>query len=413
MTTERLDLDDSRLLRFEARVLSAGVSEQGAYVVLDRTAFHPEGGGQPADRGQLGEARVVDVQDQEGELRHYVVDGSLPPGISVQGDVDGERRFDHMQQHSGQHLLSRCFIDLLDAETVSFHLGARSSTIDVARDGVGVEQLLRIEEEAARIIREDRRVTASVHDPEDAAGLGLRRDPSVQGAFRVVTIEDHDRCPCGGTHVQRTGEIEAIVLLRVERRKSGISRVEFVCGGRARRDHRARVALGRELTRLLSVEEARVGDAVSQALVRLERAEKQVRDLSRQLVPFHVDRLLAEAETLGGMRVVLHQFEDRGEVDLRSLGQELAHRSRVVAVLLLVGDRGQLLAVCSEESMLSARQLVADLLESVNGRGGGSDRLAQGGFDDPGAAAALLTRARTRLLDSLAKGPAGDSHPPS
>jgi len=292
------------------------------FVVLDRTAFYPEGGGQPADQGVLEHAgvslRVVDVQ--ESERIEHVVDPvepkgvdvpTLAPGTRVSGTIDGARRFDHMQQHTGQHLLSRAFLRRSNVETVSFHMGHETCTIDVAVSSLSTGTVSAVLDEAAAVIRENRpvraRVLATEAETETEIVEGMRKQ-SVrevhEGAFRVLTIEDYDSCACGGTHVSRTGEIESVMVLRTERVKGDLTRVHFVCGGRSRRDHAEKIRTVREVVRILKVDEAEVTGAAERLLGRVRAAEKQGRELRAELLPQRATALLEGAVDLGSVSVV-------------------------------------------------------------------------------------------------------------
>src|SRR5438067_13803998 len=228
--TERLYLRDPYLTRFSARLVSLTNVEGRPAAVLDRTAFYPEGGGQPADRGTLAGAAVVDVQEKDGAVLH-VLDRALPPG-EVEGVVDWQRRFDHMQQHHGQHLLSAAFERVLEAPTTSFHLGERTCTIDLdcSISRLGEPALRSAEAAANETVWRDLPVVARDFGPEERSRLPLRKEP-VKGD-RVVLVEGVDASPCGGTHPSRTGEVGAIAVLGAQKWGAGKARVEFVCGSR-------------------------------------------------------------------------------------------------------------------------------------------------------------------------------------
>ncbi|HEY6211257.1 MAG TPA: alanyl-tRNA editing protein, partial [Vicinamibacterales bacterium] len=248
MNTERLYYKDAYLRGFDATVTSAGRDGEARWVTLDRTAFYPTSGGQPFDTGTLGGFRIVDVVDRDdGSIAHVVESrtvnrepgtgnlepgtGNLEPGTSLHGEIDWRRRFDHMQQHTGQHVLSAAFDRLYKVATVSFHLGAESSTIDLART-VTADEIAKAEDEANRIVWEDRPVHIRFADAEEAAALKLRKPSAREGTLRLIDVEDFDLSACGGTHVARTGAIGVIAVASSERFKGG-QRLEFVCGGRA------------------------------------------------------------------------------------------------------------------------------------------------------------------------------------
>src|SRR5438132_1870999 len=231
--TERLYLQDSCLARFPASVVSVADVGGRSAAILDRSAFYPEGGGQPADRGTLGGAAVVDVQEREGAVLH-ALDRALQPG-EVEGIVDWQRRFDHMQQHHGQHLLSAAFERVLEAPTTSFHLGESTCTIDLDCSISRLNEVaLRSAEAAANeTVWRDLPVVARDFGPEERSRLPLRKEP-VKGD-RVVLVEGVDASPCGGTHPSRTGEVGAIAVLGAQKWGAGKARVECVCGSRVLR----------------------------------------------------------------------------------------------------------------------------------------------------------------------------------
>ncbi|HXH04988.1 MAG TPA: alanyl-tRNA editing protein, partial [Vicinamibacterales bacterium] len=251
MPAHRLYYTDSYTTEFEATVVSTTSAGGRTAVILDRTAFYPASGGQPADTGRLGGARVIDVleRDADDEVLH-VIEGDVPAG-RVRGVIDWPRRLDHMQQHTGQHVLSAVFARRFGAETTSVHFGAERATVDLAR-ALDAEAIAGAEREANEIVRADRPVSIRFAEAGEAASLGLRRESAREGTLRLVDIAGVDLSACGGTHVARTGEIGAILITGWERRRGGV-RVEFVCGGRAVAGWRARADALDQAARGLSV----------------------------------------------------------------------------------------------------------------------------------------------------------------
>jgi len=260
----RLYYEDSMLLSFDATVASVELSGDTTRVRLDATAFYPTSGGQPFDQGVLGGANVVDVIDDEvtGEIIH-VVAGAAPfaVGDTVHGEIDRARRLDHMQQHTGQHILSAAFDRLLSVRTVSFHMGAASSTIDLARE-VSAAEIERAVAEANRVVFDDRPVGIRYATDAEAAAMPLRKESQRAGVLRLVEVLDFDLSACGGTHVPRTGVIGLIVVTGTERFKGG-SRVSFLCGGRALGGYNALRDVTTSASRSLSVGVAELPDAVT------------------------------------------------------------------------------------------------------------------------------------------------------
>ncbi|MBK6941346.1 MAG: phosphoesterase [Planctomycetes bacterium] len=399
--TERLYFHDANELEFDARVIAVTPHARGHAIVLDRTAFYPEGGGQPADSGELGGGRVVDVQESDGAIVH-VVEGRTPEvGARVVGRVDAGRRQDHREQHSGQHLLTRAFIRVAGANTLSFHLGADVATIDLDKAALSDRQFEAVEDEAARVIRDDRKVTAALYLDPSERPTDLRKIPIVDGAFRVITIDEYDVCACGGTHVDRTAEIGAIALVRHEKLPGDRLRVTFVCGGRARRDHRAKSRLVRDLVKTLSVGEADVLAAVAQRIARAADLDKARRELERELIPTRVDRLVADAEPLRAGRLLVTLVPASERDGLQDLARGCSQRKDLIAVLCSGGDKPQCAIACGGDHALSAAAVLKALLEPIGGRGGGSPRLAFGGFPAQVDAAVVAAAARAAILAAL------------
>lgn len=400
--TTRLYFEDSRALAFSAVVEAVRRGAQDRIEVrLDRTAFYPEGGGQPCDFGTLGGARVVDVQDEGGAIWHALDEGgALAEGARVDGAVDARRRFDHMQQHSGQHLLSQAFVRALGLDTQSFHLGAESCTIDLACPAIPPAKLSEVEEDCARVLREARPVKVRVD----------RSDPA-KGAYREIEIDGFDLCACGGTHVANTAEIEAIVVRRVDRINDKLCRVEFLCGNRARADHRRKQERLRELVRLLSVEEPKLKDAVEKTLGKLKDADKRQRELEKELLPIRAAKLLEGAEPIGGARLLALRIAPADREGMAPLAQALL-RHAGVAVAFTIGEasaaKGQLLCA-SSLAALPAGDWLKRALAEFGGNGGGSPHLAQGAFADAARADAVLARARDLARESLASVAPGSS----
>ncbi|PYT02704.1 MAG: alanyl-tRNA editing protein, partial [Acidobacteria bacterium] len=217
--TEKQYFHDSSLLEFSATVVEVKASERGDCVVLDQTAFYPTGGGQPNDTGSLGEARVIDVFEDDANIIYHVVQpvGSIEPGQNVTGLIDRGRRLDHLQQHSGQHILSQAFVQTCGAETRSFHLGSQTSTIDIELQSPSDDLMRGAEDLANAVIFEDRPMRVHLVNDEEAALLPLRKESAVRGKIRVIEIENFDWSPCGGTHAARTGQIGLIAIRSYER----------------------------------------------------------------------------------------------------------------------------------------------------------------------------------------------------
>lgn len=379
LSTARLYWDDSYLTEFEARVVERDAS--GLRLYLDRTAFYPESGGQPCDTGWINGVAVREVVE-EGERIAHLLEAPVTDE-RVRGRICWERRFDHMQQHSGQHLLSAILLDLFGAPTVGFHLGAEVSTIDLGAPSLGREQIVRAEERANELVFRNLPIHAHWEDSGEASDL--RRAVEREGPIRIVTIEGVDRAACGGTHVRTTGEIGPILIRKLDRAHKGV-RLEFVCGLRAIRRARSDFETLAAIARTLSTGLDRAADHVAAQARALEESEKARRKLALELAVRN-GRELYEAAEAGaqGVRCLVRRLE-RGKADeeLRALAQGFTERPGA-ALLAVFEESCSLLLALSEDSEWDAGQLVKQALGAVGGRGGGSARMAQGSAPDRAA----------------------------
>jgi alanyl-tRNA synthetase len=368
--TERLYYRDSYLTRFRARVVEAGPDRTRVY--LDRTAFYPTSGGQPFDTGTLGGSEVIDVVDEGERIAH--VTASPVVHDEVDGVVDEARRFDHMRQHTGQHLLSAVFIQLLDAPTVSFHLGAEACTIDIQRDALTAADVRSVEKRANELVLENRPVTVEFRDAADE--LGLRKATDRAGEIRIVDIADLDRSACGGTHVGATGEIGPIAIRKLDRIR-GIVRVEFLCGMRAilraRADFDALVGVCRALS--CPLDEAPL--LVATHLERLQNAEKTRARLATELARIEGRELWRDtAPRPSGRRIAVRTVP--GFMDeVRALALSFV-AGKAACFLAQAEDPPGILLAVSSDSGIHAGNVLKAALAKHGGRGGGNALLAQG-----------------------------------
>ncbi len=392
--TDRLYYTDSHLTSFDALVRSCDVVDGRPRVVLDRTAFYPSSGGQPFDTGRLGGQTIVDVIDDDaGEVVH-VLSGPLDAGAVVHGEIDWARRLDHMQQHTGQHMLSAAFDRLIGVRTVSFHLGAEASTIDLARE-VSAAEVDRAEAEANLVVWDDRPVQVRFVTAEEAAELPLRKEPVRGGTLRLVEVPDFDLSACGGTHVSRTGVVGVIAVAGVERFK-GASRVSFVCGGRALRSHGALrdVVLG--ATRALSVTAPELKGAIERLQSDARDTSKLVRRLQDELAVFRAARLREDAEAIGPHRVVLRAEPELDGGALKGLASAVVEGSGLVVVFTGRGTPVPVVVARSTDVSIDAAALLREIASELGGRGGGTASLAQGGLT--ATADAVVEAAKRRLF---------------
>jgi alanyl-tRNA synthetase len=368
--TDRLYYSDAYLTQFSSRVASV----DGVRVRLDKSAFYPTSGGQLFDLGTLGGSRVVDVVDEEVAVAHVLeAPPSFTAGAEVMGEVDWKRRFDHMQQHTGQHLLSALLEDMAGAKTVSVHFGAESATIDADIEGLSREKATKIEARANAVVSENRPVTVSFEDA--ASAQGLRKASDRTGELRIVTIDGIDRSACGGTHVRATGEVGAVLIRRLEKYKK-LTRVEFLCGARAisraRADYEALTGMAASLS--AGIDE--LPTLISSQRESIQALESERRKLVEALSAFRArvlyDKAIVEPS---GLRRIVHRGESLDE--LRSL----AHACSAMDQTTFVGTMDApptIVYAASTDSKVNAGAELKAALAASGGRGGGNATIAQG-----------------------------------
>lgn len=391
--TERIYYTDPACRAFDASVTRALQQDGRAAVVLDRTAFYPTSGGQPFDTGRLGAASVLETLDVDGAIVH-VLSQPLPEGATVRGEVDWQRRFDHMQQHTGQHVLSAAFDRLFGNRTVSFHMGAETSTIDLAREA-SASDIERAVDEANAVIWENRPVSIRFATAQEANDLGLRKESLREGTLRLIEIPGFDLSACGGTHVAATGAIGIIAVVAAERFR-GASRLTFVCGGRALgalRLHRDAVAGS---VRVLSVLPRDLPAAIERLQGELKDLRKTVGRQQEMLAVHEAARLLAAAPESDGIRIVVESLDGWDAAGLKSIAAAMTKQGRAAVALFSSGTPVSAVVGASVDSPVNAGAVLNQLTGQFGGRGGGKADLAQGG-GLTGTAAAICAAARDIL----------------
>ncbi len=377
MSSERLYYTDAYLVEFDAVVRDV-VHKDGRWeVTLDRTAFYPTSGGQPFDTGTLGEAQVVDVYEREDGTVGHIVERELEKNSRVRGLINWTRRFDHMQQHTGQHLLSAAFEREAGAKTVSFHLGTSSATIDLDKE-LSREEITRVEDAANKVVWEDREVCVTFATAHEAAKLPLRKDPSRSGDLRIIEIKDYDLSACGGTHVRQTGAIGVIAVTGAERFKSGM-RVEFVCGRRALLAYRALKAAVSGGVRLLSVTPDELPSAIEKLQSANRTQQKTQETLQDRLIEHEAPALAARGEKVGAATVVATAVPGWDAIGLKKLASAIAKDTATVAVLLSADAPYLIVIARSQEMAFDTGEVLRTLIQQFGGKGGGKGAMAQGG----------------------------------
>lgn len=412
MPTDRLYYNDPFLYDFSAEVKAVREVDGRKAVALNRSAFYPTSGGQVFDTGWLdvgpgGEklrvAEVAEAPENEDEVLHIIetTDATtldeVVEGARVRGYIDVERRREHMQQHTGQHVLSAAFIRLFNMPTVSFHMGAESCTIDLDTKGVSDEQIRAVEQETNRIIFEDRPVEIKYALAPEARAMGVRKIPTdIAGDLRLIDIRDYDLNACGGTHVRATGQIGAILIRKTEKVRQGV-RVEFVCGMRAvnaaRRDYETLV----KAAALFSAHIHDVPNQISKLLDESKAQAKERKRLNEELVGYYAPQLLREGEQSEGYTLVARVFGDRDVADIKLLAQKAT--AAAPSVVLLGATHGQAGLVFAQTPGLAFDMgaLMKQAMAELGGRGGGTKDMAQGGAPDASRVAEAIKRAREHI----------------
>ena len=409
--TERLYYKDSFLHEFEARVVAVSAATGAVAVILDRSAFCPTSGGQVFDTGwlEVGDAqssarvRVKDVAEDEqtGDVLHLVEGDVKPlqPGSLVRGTIDGERRLDHIQQHSGQHVLSAAFEKLYGFATVSFHMGEESCTIDLATDAISAKQLEAADKMANKIIAEDRPVEIRFATPDEARTLGVRKIPLAEREkLRLIDVRDFDLNACGGTHVRSTGQIGSILLRKTEKVKQGV-RVEFVCGLRAVRTARRDFETLTEAASVFSTHIWEVQQQVRKSLDEIKAAQKAQHRLLEEVAELQAQQLLQSAEDRGGNKLVVQFFPDRDLGFIKMLAQKLTKSGNAVALLGCGGSQASLVFAQTQGLANDMGALMKQTVQRLSTRGGGNRDMAQGGAPDSARAEGALRQAGSSIVD--------------
>jgi alanyl-tRNA synthetase len=365
---------------FASRVVRCDPDGTQSRVVLESTAFYPTSGGQPFDLGTLGDATVCDVVDDEERGVVHVVDRPLTVGETVEGRIDWTRRFDHMQQHTGQHILSAAFDRTCGVRTESFHLGTTSCTIDLARE-VTAAEIAAAEAAACRVVWEDREVTVRFASEAEAAAMPLRKESLRSGTLRLIDVTDFDLSACGGTHVPRTGMVGLIAVAGWERFRGG-SRIEFVCGGRALASHGRLRDQVTTLVRQLTVAPHELADAVERLHTENRAAQKSMRALQGALATHLAATLVAQAEDVGSFKRVLVEQPGWDAAALKTLAASIVAHPGVVAVVTGSGTPAPLVVARASDVVFDSGACVKQITAALGGRGGGRPELAQGAAGD-------------------------------
>ena len=392
--TRRLYWEDPYQRTFEASVMDELQIDDKPAIVLDSTCFYPTSGGQPNDLGALNDVPVLDVIEADDRIVHVLAE-PLAQGI-VRGEIEWPRRFDYMQQHTGQHILSGAFEAELGASTVSFHLGNVVTTIDVTVPDLSETNVARVVELANRIVFENRPVLAREYGACEIQSLPLRKAPQVHGPVRVVNVEGFDSSACGGTHVRSTGELGCIHVRRWERHHK-VTRVEFLCGWRALRDYRARDLICQTLANQFSTGVEDLPDALTRLREAAKSAQRQAEGLRKRLLDLELPRMANEAKQIDGLRVLCRLLQGYDAGNMRYMAQNLVRESGIVVLLAVSEPSPQLCFARSGDVDRDMGKLLREAIAAFGGRGGGQSHIAQGGGVSPHDLERVLAKAREQL----------------
>ncbi len=387
--TRRLYLEDSYRTEFEALVVEKGKREEIPALILDQTCFYPESGGQPYDQGWINGERVIKVFEEEEKVIHVLERGIEAEGIN--GKIDWQRRFDHMQQHTGQHILSQSFVELFEAKTLSFHLSESISTLEIDLKKASDDEVEKVEERANQIIFEDREVKIHFLSGDEIDRFPLRKPPPKKKRIRVIEISDFDYTACGGTHVGRTGEVGLVKILKWERIRDNV-RFEFLCGKRALQDYSAKNRILRELSNRYTVHESEVLSSVEKLSSDLKSQKQRSRKLQQKIAQYEAQEIIKKADG----SIISKKFTDKTHEEVRNLALSIIHGGDFIVLLGLKSEeRGHLILARSEGFDIDMRELIPLVSPLIKGKGGGNPSLVELVAEDTENIDAALREART------------------
>lgn len=372
---ERMYYYDSYKRSFTANVVDASFVNGYYEIILDETYFYPESGGQPADTGTIDGIKVENVILKNNKVIHMLKE--IPKNKSVFCEIDWEKRFDNMQQHSGQHLLSAVFYKLYNAETESFSIGDNCSHITLTNNNLSESELAEAEEEANKIIYSNLPISTYFVDNKELAKLPLRKKPKVNENIRIVEIKDIDYSPCGGTHVKSLGEIGLIKIRNYEKSKKGI-RIEFLCGLRAIKDYTVKNNCINTLISLLSVKEDEILGKVNKLVLENKELKKELNMMKENILLYEAEKLISESVDLKKYKLVTKTFNDRDLKELRTLSQIVTKEKGIVCILCSISKNANIVISRSEDVNININSFFNSILDIIDGNGGGNQKICQG-----------------------------------
>jgi len=369
--TKRLYLESPYKVEFEAQVVEKVIWEQKPALILDQTCFYPESGGQPCDKGMINGIEVIKVLEDEARIIHLLAEDISSDKVT--GKIEWQTRFDHMQQHSGQHILSQSFHELLGAETLSFHLGEAISSVEMDLRKISEEEVENVERRANEIVFQDREIKCYFIPEEKIESVPLRRPPKKKGLIRVVEVSDFDFSACGGTHVRRAGEIGLIKILKLERIRNNI-RFEFICGKRTLEDYLWKNRILRELSTRFTVNEGEILSSVEKLSSDLKSQKRKGKKMQEKIAQYEAQEIIQETKE----RIIKELFVDKTPEEMRFLVLNIIRKGDFVVLFGLKGEeRGHLILACSENINIDMREIVPLVSPLIKGKGGGRPSLVE------------------------------------
>ncbi|WP_169832956.1 alanyl-tRNA editing protein [Geosporobacter ferrireducens] len=378
---KKLYYENAYTKEFTANIIEVKEQDAKFHIVMDQTSFYPEGGGQPNDLGKIDDSAIEYVYEENQKIYH-VTEQAPENFYNVKCQIDWERRFDHMQQHLGQHILSACFEKLFDGETIGFHLGTDTVTIDITMENMLPSQAEKIEYLANQIVFNNLHVHQRYPNPDELKKMPLRKPPKVSDNIRVIEVDQFDYSPCGGTHPSYTGEVGIIKIRKWEKMKGGI-RVEFLCGNRALKDYHWKNNSINKISALLSVKDIDAYEGIDRLYNEYGQMKKEIRHMKAQLTDYEADFLYDRSDVHKKTKLLVKVFEDRDINELRVLAAKITSKPDIIILFGTKQDlKVQMLFSRSKEIDINMNQLFKEVAPMINGKGGGNPQSAQGGGSD-------------------------------
>lgn len=378
--TKKLFYDNIYLKEFTSNILSIEEIDKQFHILLDQTAFYPEGGGQPSDIGTIENIQVLYVYKKDNKIYHILRE--KPKKLhDVKCIIDWEKRFDHMQQHLGQHILSGCFHKFFNAKTVGFHLGEAFVTIDIALKTMSDVQAEKIEYFANQVIFSNLKVKQFYPTPKELSEMVLRKSPKVIKNIRIVEIDQFDFSPCGGTHLSHTGEVGMIKIRKWEKNKGNI-RVEFICGNRALKDFYWKNNYINKISNLLSSKDIDTLHNVERIFSEYSLQKKEIRNLKETLLDYEASTLHKEASMFKDIKFVHKIYNKRDFWELKILASKIVAHPNIIVLFGTKNEKAQMILSCSKNIQINMNELFKMVCPIINGKGGGNSHTAQGGGDN-------------------------------